>query len=169
MTYLVVRHNIEVAHRLFELEGDKCQQIHGHSCWVEMKLHGHVNSKGILEGLSFGEIKKAFRTHLDTNFDHHLLLNEKDPWAGRLFREVPQEWVEADTGLGPRTAYGVDTNTNGYLPGLQTVPGDPSTENIARWIANWAVDTFHLPVDVHVQETHVNGAGWSARPMNGDK
>lgn len=152
MTFLVVKHNIEVAHRLFELEGDKCQQIHGHSMWIEMRLHGHVNSKGILEGLSFGDIKKQFRGYLDSTFDHHLLLNKNDPWA---------------KDLDPEQRYDGSAKPM-LLPGLVTLPGDPSTENIARWIANWAVSTFHLKVDVHVQETHVNGASYSAQPRNGD-
>lgn len=154
MTYLVVKHNIEVAHRLWQLEGDKCQNIHGHSIWVEMRLHGHIDRNGILEGLSFGEVKKQFRTHLDTNFDHHLLLNEKDPWAQQI------GWFDEPRGVieGPH-----------MLPGLIAVPGDPSTENIAKWIAVWAANTFHLKADVHVQETHVNGAGYSAQPRNGDK
>jgi len=50
------------------------------------------------------------------------------------------------------------------LPGLLTVPGDPSTENIAKWVAQWATAIFKLPADVKVQETHVNGAGYSERP-----
>jgi 6-pyruvoyl-tetrahydropterin synthase len=148
MSFIVVRHNIEVAHRLFELEGDKCQNIHGHSMWVEMKLHGHINKHGLLEGLNFGDVKKEFRGFLDKNYDHHLLLNENDPWA---------------QDLDPEQRYDGSTKPI-LLPGLMATPGDPSTENIAKWIATWAVATFKLKVDVAVQETHVNGAGFSEKP-----
>jgi 6-pyruvoyl-tetrahydropterin synthase len=150
MTFLMVRHNIEVAHRLYELEG-KCENIHGHSMWVELKLFGHVNSKGVLEGLSFGEIKKQFRGFLDGTFDHHLLLHEKDPWAGLLEKVSDLDGYPAQ------------------LPGLMAMPGDPTTENLAKWIADWAVDTFHLPCDVLVHETGVNASGISVKPKNGDK
>lgn len=163
MSFIVVRHNIEVAHRLFELEGNKCQNIHGHSMWIEMKLYGHPNQHGILEGLDFGTVKKAFREFLDTNYDHHLLLNSKDPWAGKLASPYEEKWIDAgDTKDIKSTVYSMSDLK--YLPGLKTTPGDPSTENIAKWVATWAVMNFQLKVDVHVQETHVNGAGYSEIP-----
>lgn len=161
MSFIVVRHNIEVAHRLFELEGDKCQNIHGHSMWVEMKLHGHINNKGLLEGLNFGDVKKAFRAFLDTNYDHHLLLNANDPFAQPLIAPVLKDYVEEVT---HQRSQGYSAKDLGVLPGLTITQGDPTTENIARWVANWATTIFRLKVDVHVQETHVNGAGHSERP-----
>jgi len=150
MSFIEVRHNMEVAHRLYELPG-KCENIHGHSMWVDLRLHGPINQKGILGGLSFGDVKKAFRGFLDDAFDHHLLLNVNDPWA---------------TGLWNSRTEGTARNINeflGQLPGLMTFPGDPTTENLAKWIAKWAVDEFKLPADVTVHETSVNSAGFSAR------
>lgn len=147
MSFIQVRHNIEVAHRLYELQG-KCENIHGHSMWVDLKLHGAVDSKGILAGLSFGDVKKRFRGFLDETFDHHLLLNQADPWATLLGLD-----------LGGKQLHN--------LPGLMSMPGDPTTENLARWIAEWAVDEFKLYADVVVHETSVNAAGFSAKPRNG--
>jgi 6-pyruvoyltetrahydropterin/6-carboxytetrahydropterin synthase len=141
-----VRHNIEVAHRLYQTPG-KCENIHGHSMWVTLKLCGAVDKNGILEGLEFGEVKRKFRSFLDEAFDHHLLLNEEDPWAHGL--------------------YANDINYDGapleksdwrQLPGLMTTPDDPTTENLARWIGEWAEAEFRLDVNVHVRETHVNAA-----------
>lgn len=164
MSFLQVRHNVEVAHRLFELEGNKCQQIHGHSMWIEMKIHGHVDKHGLLEGLDFGAVKLEFRTFLDTNYDHHLLLNNKDPWAQPLYHLVAEDWVQADKPeLGKQRGYSFVETSGGSLPGLKATPGDPTTENIARWIATWATSKFLLPVDVFVQETYVNGAGHSEK------
>lgn len=126
-----VRHNIEVAHRLSLLPG-KCEAIHGHSMWVELELWGEVDDRGLLAGLDFGEVKRAYRGHLDGHYDHRLLLNDADELAHR----------------------------HPGLPGLRLCPGDPTTENIARWVATWAAEYWpQVPrVRVTVHETHVNAA-----------
>jgi 6-pyruvoyltetrahydropterin/6-carboxytetrahydropterin synthase len=147
MTALVVKHNIEVAHRLSLLQGNKCENIHGHSMWVELTIPADYigdNGLAVIRGveLEFGDIKKRFRAHLDTSYDHRLLLNEKDPLAGNLYILGDEE----------------KRNTPTKLPGLVTMPGDPSTENIAKYIAEWAAATFDTQVSVLVQETHVNAA-----------
>ncbi len=163
MTFISVRHNIEVAHRLHDLPG-KCENIHGHSMWVELSIFGLPNKTGVLEGLAFGDVKKKFRGFLDGTFDHHLLLNERDPWARPLL--VPSVTYEGDE----QPKYMFDSpDQPSYLPGLQTMSADPTTENIAKWIATWAIDEFNLPVDVKVHETHVNAAGFMANPRNGVK
>lgn len=128
---LRVRHNIEVAHRLSRLPG-RCEAIHGHSMWAGLELAGAVNGDGLLEGLDFGEVKRAYRAHLDTEYDHRLLLDDADALAA----------------LHPT------------LPGLRRCPGDPTTEHIAQWIADWASRQWpQVPrVRVVVNETHVNAA-----------
>jgi 6-pyruvoyltetrahydropterin/6-carboxytetrahydropterin synthase len=142
--FIEVRHNIEVAHRLYLTPG-KCENIHGHSMWIDLKLYGHhLNSGGMLCGLDgrpleFGIVKRAFRAHLDSTYDHHLLLNVNDPWASPV---------------------DLDLNRTEQLPGLVTVFGDPSTENIAKWIAEWAAKFFKTDVDVLVRETSVNAAAY---------
>lgn len=129
---LQVRHNIEVAHRLSLLPG-KCEAIHGHSMWVNLELAGRIwepGGEGRMNGLDFGAIKKEFRGFLDSEFDHRLLLNVTDPVA------------------------------KNDLPGLRLCPGDPTTENIARWVAKWAKDLWPVHVKVLVNETHVNAASF---------
>lgn len=143
MPSISVRHNIEVAHRLFLLPG-KCENIHGHSMWVQLTIYGHLNLSGILEGLSFGSVKKSFREYLDEEYDHRLLLNAEDPWAQLLRLESQEEPLK--------------------LPGLSAIKGDPTTENLARIIAGWSASTFGLFSEVSVQETHVNAATFSAKP-----
>lgn len=137
-------HNIEVAHRLLNLPG-KCQQIHGHSMIVTLRIFGEANDDGYMIGidgevLDFGTAKRKFRYFLDEWYDHHLLLNENDPWAtaGLLLQEQPEGYISS-------------------LPGLQKVPGDPSTENIARWILEWAKGPFGESIRVEVRETGTNG------------
>src|SRR6185369_15429369 len=100
-------HQVQVAHRLFDQPG-KCQQIHGHCMTIEI-----------------GAAKKIIREYLDTNFDHKLLLNSRDPWCRPLIA-LPEEsgdaevrWTAADFQM---------------LPGLVPFYNDPTTENIARLI-----------------------------------
>lgn len=144
---LAVKHNIEVAHRLSLLPG-KCENIHGHSMWVTIWIEGELDHNGILEGVSFTDLKKVFRHHLDTQYDHHLLLNIEDPWAQGLIK-----LGQTEPAMHGVSAFRKDAQK---LPGLQTTPGDPTTENIALWIANWAKDE-DIPVHaVDVWETSVN-------------
>lgn len=165
MAFIYVRHNIEIAHRLMEAVPGKCEQIHGHSMLVELFLHGQLDSKGVLDGMDFGNIKKAFREHLDFQYDHHLLLNERDPFT-RPFVFLPETSIAGISDEDFR--FKMELEKEWTLPGLVTVPGDPTTENIAKWIAEWACDTFNKKCDVIIHETNTNGAGYSVRPRNGD-
>lgn len=135
MQTLKIRHNMEVAHRLVDTPG-KCQQIHGHSMWVVAELEGGVNQQGLLLGMDFGSMKYQFRGELDRVYDHHLLLNKNDPWAIH------------EPGL----------------PGLCLCRGDPTTENIARWIGEYCLEAFYTEglerIKIEVWETQTNSATW---------
>lgn len=139
--FITVRHNIEVAHRLYELPG-KCENIHGHSMWVTLTLQGTLDEHGILGGVEFGTLKKEFRGYLDETYDHRLLLNPDDPFA------QPNALLPGQT-----------------LPGLQVCKADPTTENIVKWIRDHMLATEYgdMVHAVEVQETHVNGARWTRR------
>jgi 6-pyruvoyl-tetrahydropterin synthase len=171
-----VRHNVEVAHRLYETQG-KCENIHGHSVWVTLSLEGHRGDNGIAtyaytdpddfitydKELEFGAIKKQFRGYLDETYDHRLLLNAADPFAGPIFQmqqaqATAWEVQGADTQEIP-SYYEVRASEQTFLPGLQSTDGDPTTENIAKWIHDWALVEAKLPVShVEVWETSVNCA-----------
>lgn len=158
MRSIAVKHNIEVAHRLFELPG-KCEQIHGHSMWVTMHLVGRVNDLGILAGIEYGDLKKLFRRYLDTEYDHRLLLNASDPFAGPIM----QMYRDGDDQF---QVNGEQT----FLPGLNAVMGDPTTENISKWIAKDMESELlrNIPqqfdmlssINVEVWETSVNCASY---------
>jgi len=142
---IFVSHEIQVAHRLSLLPG-KCEQIHGHSMGVELSLFGDIDENGILAGLDFGDVKKAFRGYLDNTYDHRLLLNENDPWA-KPVHLWPYPVSQSRT---PQT-----------LPGVLPLPGDPTTENLAKWICQWAWECWGKDVDgvqVCINETCTNGA-----------
>lgn len=129
---IAVKHNMEMAHRLTQTKG-KCEQIHGHSWWVTLTIGGTVSEAGIV--WEFGELKGLFRGYLDTMFDHKLVLNESDPIV--------------------ETLTSVLASTN-----LKLLPYDPTTENIAYYIHEWA--EVSLPIEfassVEVWETSVNYA-----------
>lgn len=145
---ITLTHNMEVAHRLLNLPG-KCQQIHGHSMQVMLTFIGETNENGLFEGWDFADVKRKFRQYIDTTYDHHLLLNENDPWASNL--------AMVD-GAHPNDE--IQTLATRQLPGLVTCPGDPTTENLAQWICDWAREYFATPCEVNIAETGTNGAGY---------
>lgn len=150
--HIKLTHNMEIAHRLFLMPG-KCQQIHGHSMKVDLTLHGHPDVNGVFEGLDFSDVKKTFREYIDTEYDHKLLLNKDDPWAQPLGLNMHIADVSNDKATGAIER----------LPGLVICDGDPTTENLAMWIARWAHNATGLGVDIFIQETGTNGVGYSRR------
>lgn len=151
---LTVKHNIEVAHRLFLTPG-KCENIHGHSMHVELSISGDIGANDLMipnpdavwankEQLEFGELKSWFRSILDVNFDHHLILNADDP----LMKLT--------------------------LPGAVYLEGDPTTENIAKWVYEAAYKQYvqmelrpmtgRSMLSVTVHETDVNSATYGDTP-----
>lgn len=148
-------HDIQVAHRLYRQPG-KCQKIHGHSMHVVLYLtvRFDIDPDGYAtdangELLEFGAVKKTFRKYLDDTYDHQLLLNKDDPWAQDL---VFMGDAHFQTGVGTVSASSART-----LPGLVPCPGDPSTENLAGWIAQDLANHMHCDVVVELQETKTNG------------
>jgi len=168
MSLIAVKHNIEVAHRLYATPG-KCEAIHGHSMDVTMALHGTINpetgmlakqvveegrekydDKLVWDDLEFGAIKRSFRAHLDEQYDHRVLLNAADPFAGPIFA------LERDP-TNERVFQFTDDELK-FLPGLNSVMGDPTTENIAKWIYEWGMGEGFPVSQVKVWETASNMA-----------
>lgn len=145
---LMIRHNMEMAHRLSR-DTTKCKQIHGHGMQVELVFPNlEQNDDGMCVNrvgavMEFGAMKRQFRNHIDSVYDHHLVLNEEDPFAGKFFRIVDDE---------------IDNSNVLTLPGLTTCPGEPTVENLARWIGEWSAKTFQTDVICHIDETKTNGA-----------
>ena len=135
-----------MAHRLFRTSG-KCEQIHGHSWQVTLGLYGEVDGNGLLDGIDFGSLKTAFRRRLDSTYDHKLLLNRVDPFASEIHIRDTEGWV--------------------ILPGLRVFDGDPTTENLAAALGQWAlaelIQGTLYGVDIEVWETAVNNSEWKWR------
>lgn len=158
---LTVKHNIEVAHRL-SLTPGKCENIHGHSMDIELCIRGEINEAGLLvpnpnssnsnkTPLEFGELKTWLRGVLDGQLDHRLLLNNEDSL-------LEPSKVYAEEYGGAQATY----------PGLVRFPGDPTTENIAKWVYEQAYRQYvqielqpvagRSMMHVTVYETKVNSA-----------
>jgi 6-pyruvoyl-tetrahydropterin synthase len=155
---IFVRHEIQVAHRLYFLPG-KCQQIHGHSMSVQLEVHADLDRNGYALGMDgipieYGDLKKDFRGYLDTVWDHQLHLNQEDPLAGELLivdRDRQGRFVKPKDDIDPDSI---------KLPGLRAWPQDPSTENIARWIKKACEEILPgMSIYIRLEETSTNGAG----------
>ena len=67
----------EMAHRLISSLSKSCQNYHGHSYILEVFFKSDtLNKDGMV--IDFGEIKERLKQLVD-DFDHALVLNEKDP------------------------------------------------------------------------------------------
>lgn len=136
---VTVRHNFEAAHRLPHLPG-KCTSLHGHSWWAEITVQAPDPADGLV--VEFGPFKRELRTWIDTHLDHGTLLGPDDPLLPVL-------------------------RTHGKV---YEVPGWPTVENVAALLAHIAhtalADLAHAPgahvSRVHLTETHVNAATWTA-------
>lgn len=148
---LKIKHNMEMAHRLFLTPG-KCEAIHGHSWWVTVSIHAEdeaLTEDGMLLGLDFGSLKSDLRHYMDRNFDHRLLLNKEDPWA-QLLMSVNQR----SKSIGDYQ----------HLPGLKPFEGDPTTELVAADIGDFMRrqlnESDYRQIECEVWETAVNCATW---------
>ena len=79
-----VRHTIQMGHRLWSIPG-RCQQLHGHTWNIILGITGEVTSPDGMF-LNYHDIKRVWRTYLDTEFDHHFAFDGKDPLVWRKSR-----------------------------------------------------------------------------------
>lgn len=105
--YVVRKHEIHAGHRVCN-SNSKCENIHGHSYIIHFYCHANdLNDIGMV--IDFSVIKHTLCKWLDDNYDHRLILWEKDPWKERL--------LEIDNSI-------------------VTVPYNPTAENIANHLLN---------------------------------
>ena len=64
-------------HRLMDYEG-KCRHPHGHNGKIEITMEGDtLDKRGMV--MDFEEIKQSVQKWVDSELDHKMLLNKKDP------------------------------------------------------------------------------------------
>ncbi len=145
MYRLEIEHNAEAAHRFLQTQcSPKCRSIHGHSWRIILTLRAEkLNEEGMV--IEFGQLKAAWRSWLDTNLDHSLMLHHADPM------------VQAVRSIHPETR-------------LFLMAEDPTTEHIARLLyqqAEVVLQALNCDHAVHVErvrleETRVNSAEYVA-------
>ena len=111
-------------HRLLDHEG-KCRHLHGHNGKVVITVEAsELDDRGMV--LDFGDIKDVVDRWIDDHLDHRMILHRDDPVVPLL--EAQGEPM-----------YLLDCN--------------PTAENIAKLIGDFAVSRGHPVVEVRLWET----------------
>jgi 6-pyruvoyltetrahydropterin/6-carboxytetrahydropterin synthase len=111
-------------HRLLRYEG-KCRHLHGHNGKAIITLEApKLDTLGMV--IDFSKIKQVLQTWIDQNLDHKMLLCREDPLIPML-RERSEAFFEMDA--------------------------NPTAENIAKLIYDYAKSQGFPVVEVHLWET----------------
>jgi 6-pyruvoyltetrahydropterin/6-carboxytetrahydropterin synthase len=111
-------------HRLLNYEG-KCRYLHGHNARAVITIEAEkLDDRGMV--LDFSDIKRVVSTWIDTNLDHRMLLNQKDPA------------IEVLRGLG-EPVFLMDEN--------------PTAENIAKLIHEFTASRGFPIIETKLWET----------------
>lgn len=112
-------------HRLWGHAG-KCRHPHGHNAVLEITISSeNLDSLGMV--VDFDEIKKKIQSWVEAELDHKMILNKKDPLVA-VFKKSGDPVV--------------------------TLPSNPTAENIAVYIFNYAQSQGLGVSLVKLWETH---------------
>jgi 6-pyruvoyltetrahydropterin/6-carboxytetrahydropterin synthase len=116
-------------HRLLNYEG-KCKYLHGHNGRAVISLEGEkLDERGML--VDFTDIKRILRGWIDNSLDHRMILHESDPLLPFLQEHNQPVYV---------------------------IPHNPTAENIARLIFEYAKQHGLPVVEVMMWETRNSSA-----------
>lgn len=120
-------------HRLLNYDG-KCRHLHGHNGKAVIRLEGeHLDQRGML--VDFSDIKKSVAGWIDANLDHRMILHTSDPVVPLL---------------------------QSQLEPLHLISENPTAENIAKLIYNYAHSQGFPVVEVTLWETFKSYATYRA-------
>ncbi len=118
-------------HRLLNYDG-KCKNLHGHNGRAEIAIASQsLDSLGMV--LDFSEIKRVVTKWVDDTLDHRMILHEDDP-AVEFMRELGEP--------------------------MHLIDSNPTAENIARLIGEFAVTQGFPVTQVDLWETRACYATW---------
>jgi 6-pyruvoyltetrahydropterin/6-carboxytetrahydropterin synthase len=124
-------------HRLLNYDG-KCKYLHGHNGRVVISLEGEkLDDRGML--VDFTDIKRGIRGWIDDALDHRMILNQADPLLAMLQQQAQPVFV---------------------------IPHNPTAENIARLIFEYAEGQGFPVVEVMLWETRNSKAAYR-KPLRG--
>jgi 6-pyruvoyltetrahydropterin/6-carboxytetrahydropterin synthase len=116
-------------HRLLNYDG-KCKYLHGHNGRAVISLEGeNLDDRGML--VDFTDIKRVLRGWIDNSLDHRMILHESDPLLPLLQEQGQPVYV---------------------------IPHNPTAENIARLIFEYAKQNALPVVEVMMWETRNSSA-----------
>lgn len=111
-------------HRLLGYDGP-CRHLHGHNARAVITLHAdRLDGLGMV--VDFSEIKRVVQAWIDREIDHTMLLHRHDPFLAAM-REAGER--------------------------VYVMDGNPTAENIARLIYEYAVGQGFSVVEVALWET----------------
>ena len=111
-------------HRLLNYQG-KCRHLHGHNGRAVISIESEqLDARGMV--LDFTDIKRVVSGWIDQTLDHRMILHEDDPAVPSL-RELGEP--------------------------LHLIQTNPTAENIARLIYDFAADNGFPIVEVKLWET----------------
>ena len=120
-------------HRLMDYDG-KCRQLHGHNGRAVVTVEGReLDAMGMV--VDFAAMRRHIGDWIDRTLDHKMLLFRGDPLV-RLLREAGEAVVAMDA--------------------------HPTTENLAKFIADWVAAEGYPVVEVTVWETPTSYATYLA-------
>ena len=123
-------------HRLLNYEG-KCRHLHGHNGRAFISLEAaDLDDRGML--VDFTDIKQSINSWIDAELDHRMILHHEDPALPAL-----QQLNEP----------------------LQILDTNPTAENIARLIYEFAADQAFPVAEVALWETPKSCAVYSPRSV----
>ena len=118
-------------HRLLNYDG-KCKYLHGHNGRVVISLEGErLDERGML--VDFTDIKRSLRGWIDAELDHRMILNQADPLLP-VFRQLNEP--------------------------VHVISANPTAENIARLIFDYAKQQGFPVVEVVMWETRNSSAAY---------
>ncbi|MGE5194527.1 MAG: 6-pyruvoyl trahydropterin synthase family protein [Deltaproteobacteria bacterium] len=124
-------------HRLLNYDG-KCKYLHGHNGRAVISLEGEkLDERGML--VDFTDIKRSLRGWIDSALDHKMILHRDDPVLPLL---------------------------QGLNQPVHVIPHNPTAENIARLIFEYAQDQGFPVVEVELWETPHSRAAYR-QPLAG--
>lgn len=119
---------IDAGHRLVDHEG-KCRNLHGHRYSFRIRFTANDLDK-IGRVIDFSEIKNKVGGWLESNWDHGMILNEKDPLSAWFSNE--EVYVKE---IGPKFSSG-ECYVKSPLYGNKyfILPANPSAENLSSYL-----------------------------------
>jgi 6-pyruvoyltetrahydropterin/6-carboxytetrahydropterin synthase len=154
MPWTITReHEICCGHRVYGHEG-KCKYLHGHNYKFELTVSAEQGLDSLGRVIDFNTIKELLCQWLEDNWDHKMLLWNKDPFCGLMiytnyvgmFNSTTKEWLVA-------------------------LPCNPTVENLAAYFVEdiapgLLIDTDAKLVSVKLWETSKCSTTYIAKDIN---